>query len=301
MLPIIGHAHILDFFSRVIANGRLSHAYIFSGPAHLGKRSVAERIIRDLFTMGNRSLATNPDIAILEQEFDEKKERTKMNVDAGQMRGLVNFLSLKSFLGGKKCAIIDDAEKLNDDSANILLKTLEEPSGDAVIFLIASDTSAIPGTILSRCQTIYFQPVPSPLLADGLARRGLGALRARELSEYSSGAPGTAIHWMNDDDAYRAFLEEKTRFDGLLGKSFAEKLRMTEDFFKDRDDHIAARARLEDTVWLWQVWCRALVLSGTWGSRRYLEVSARIAEARRYLSQNVHPRLLVEEILLALP
>lgn len=303
--PLIGHSRILDFFSRVIQNRKVSHAYCFAGPAHLGKRTAAESIVRELFHIDERPLGTHPDIAVVEQEKHEKTDKTKKDIGVEQMRKLVVFLSRKPFLGGRKAAIIDDAEKLNEESANVMLKTLEEPSGNTIIFLITSDISKLPATILSRCQTVFFQPVPAPLIEKGLMQLGVEPEQAAEWANECHGAPGTAIAWMRDADAYAAHKAERERFRSILGRSFADKIQVVEPFFADKDDHIAARDRLRDILWLWQCEARRCSFeaerANQWPLDKYAEVSRRIAEARRFLLQNVHPRLLVEEVLLALP
>jgi DNA polymerase-3 subunit delta' len=90
----------------------------------------------------------------------------KHTVGIDQIRELVANLSLTSYAGGSKVAIIDPAQAMTANAANSLLKTLEEPPGDTLLVLIADHFGKLPATIFSRCQRIN---VPLPAVADGLA------------------------------------------------------------------------------------------------------------------------------------
>ena len=161
---IIGHAKIIIFFEKVIANGNLSHAYCLAGPDQVGKKTVVEHISAKIFGVPVGKLKLQPDYILVEQEINAKTDKTNKNISAEQARDLRLFLSHKSFLGGYKIAIIDMAEKMNDSSANILLKILEEPRGKTVLFLITRNENLLPKTIQSRCQMIFFEQVEKKLI-----------------------------------------------------------------------------------------------------------------------------------------
>ena len=76
-MEIIGHQEIRDFFAKVITSGNLSHAYCFVGRDRVGKRAVAESIASELLGIENGKLLQQPDFFVVEQMFDEKKEKTK--------------------------------------------------------------------------------------------------------------------------------------------------------------------------------------------------------------------------------
>ena len=80
-----------------------------------------------------------------------------------QIREVQNFLSYKSYNGGFKIVIIDEAEKMNSEAQNCFLKTLEEPKGQTILFLISSKPDVLLPTIFSRCQTMkFFKPKDLP-------------------------------------------------------------------------------------------------------------------------------------------
>lgn len=141
---IIGHQHILNYLKKSIEKNRISHAYLFEGPEYLGKKAVALWFAK---TLG----CQKPDITIVLTPADKKE------ISIEQIRELRRYLSLSSHSSPYKIAIIDEAEKMTDEAVNALLKTLEEPRGNAVLILITNTPSALPETILSRCEEIKFR------------------------------------------------------------------------------------------------------------------------------------------------
>ncbi|MCX6797419.1 MAG: hypothetical protein NTX98_03005 [Candidatus Doudnabacteria bacterium] len=117
--------------------------YLFLGPRGLGKKTLAVEFARKI--LGTENLSTHPDFQILEGEEEIVMQKA---------RDLIASLSLKPFIAKKKVAIIGNAENLNTQSGNSLLKTLEEPSGSTVIILVSSK-QLLP-TIASRCQVFAF-------------------------------------------------------------------------------------------------------------------------------------------------
>lgn len=136
-----------------------AHAYLLHGPAGIGKRQLAERLMalllcqqrtpagacgrcKDCMLLAARS---HPDHYILEPEEADKAIR----VD--QVRELVGFVSQTAQLGGRKVVLLEPAEAMNVNAANALLKSLEEPAGDTVLLLISHQPSRLLPTIKSRC------------------------------------------------------------------------------------------------------------------------------------------------------
>ncbi len=298
MHPIIGHNKILSFFDSVIANGTLTHAYCFVGPKSVGRKTVAREVAGKLFHVQRDRLETIADFLEVTQERDEKKDKTKKDISIEQIHRLTAFLSQSPMLGGYKVAIIDGAEKMNAASTNALLKTLEEPRGKTILFLISEDEKLLPATILSRCQLMYFQPVQAEALKEGLMAEGVEAETAERFSKESGGIPGRAIEWKEDVEKYEMYIKEKERFQSLRGKPFYAKLQAVEDLFGDKTDHIAAREQL---LYLLGIWQMALRDSGEFSQNESLSVYNVIQETKRRLKENIHPRLLVEQILLTIP
>jgi DNA polymerase-3 subunit delta' len=184
---------------------RLPHALLISGPVGSGKSEFAQAFANAMlcaeragdtgFACGNcracRLLRaqTHPDLAIVRPE----KEGAAIKVD--QIRALNDAIGLHSHLGGYKIFVLDPADAMNRNSANSLLKSLEEPPSNTVFVLVASQISVLPATIRSRCQHFAFNPQRDPVAIDWLrseipadrdaevllALADGGPLRAREL------------------------------------------------------------------------------------------------------------------------
>ncbi|HYE59561.1 MAG TPA: AAA family ATPase [Candidatus Kapabacteria bacterium] len=316
MQDVIGHRDILSFFDTVISRDRLSHAYCFVGPSHVGKRRVAEQLAATILRVPLEKLTTLPDYTVIEQGINEKTGKTKQNIDIDQMRSLIELLGRRAFLGGYKVALIDEAEKMNGNSANALLKTLEEPKSKTILFLTTTDEKLLPSTILSRCQTIYFHPVSATLLQTFAMEKGVDKDRAKEMARVAHGLPGLLMTWLADPETYDRYTKEILQFISLWGKPLAEKIKTMEGVFESGEDHISTRMRLQDMLFAWELVIRdalhaeegsvrtplfTVSVPQTYSVSTYLSIHKRIRDAWYYLGDNIHPRLLIEHILLVIP
>ena len=167
-MDITWHKEFADSWRDRIEQQRLPHAVLLAGPVGVGKRAAAAWMV------GHRlAVAGTPDLPQYPVEPPEhadlqwlKAPEGKQAIGIEQIRDLVNGLSLTSYAGGAKAAVIEPANAMTTNAANSLLKTLEEPPGDTLIVLIADRTGHLPATIFSRCQRIDFSPPTEP---EGLA------------------------------------------------------------------------------------------------------------------------------------
>lgn len=313
---IIGHKKVLDFFDKVINNQNLSHAYLFVGQEKIGKKTVAREISAKLLGLSKDKLKTSPDFVFVEQLKDEKTNKTKRDITVKQVRELRESLSRSAYISKFKVAIVDNAENMNVEAANALLKTLEEPKDNTVLFLITKDETKLPQTIQSRCQLINFSPVDKNLIQNFLENENLESNEAEEMARLSRGLPGLVLDWFKTQEKYLEYKQEVLRFYSLFGNDFHEKIKKVEDLFGDKTDHIATRQNLQNVLSIWQVLLRDLIYNDL-GLNDYkihradLQKSLnvddsknlidKIKEAKNLLRQNIHPRLLVENLLLELP
>ena len=190
------------------AQGRLPHALLLTGPPGVGKHAFARRLAGallcsapdadgdacgrcracTLFAGGN-----HPDYRHLRLLLKgEYAGRTKLSADAttiriDQVRDLGAGLALSAQLGGWKVAVIDPADLMQAAAANALLKTLEEPSGQALILLVATRPARLPATIRSRCQGLA---LPAPTTAEAAAwLAGQGIARPEVQLALAGGSP----------------------------------------------------------------------------------------------------------------
>ncbi|HEX2139165.1 MAG TPA: hypothetical protein VHG33_05580 [Woeseiaceae bacterium] len=150
------------------AQGRLPHAVLLTGQPGVGKRAAAIWLAKRRLAIGDQeSVPTYP--AAVPEHADLRwvqKPEDKQSIGIDQVRELIDALSLTSYGGGAKIAIIEPADIMTGEAANSLLKTLEEPPGDALLVLVADRLGRLPATIFSRCQRIN---VPAPPVSAGLA------------------------------------------------------------------------------------------------------------------------------------
>ena len=151
--------------AQALARGRLAHALLLQGQAGLGKAALADWIARLALcqTPGAapcgvctscrlHEAGTHPDL----RRVGIAEDKTLIAVD--DIRELIASLTLKSYRGGRKVAIIDPADAMNASGANALLKTLEEPSAGTLLLLTVARPERLPATIASRCQRIKLAP-----------------------------------------------------------------------------------------------------------------------------------------------
>lgn len=295
---IIGHNQIVNFFDKVIDNVNLSHAYCFVGPEHVGKRKVAEYLASKILEVKIEKLYYNFDFVFVDQELDEKTEKTKKDITVKQIRILRDQLSKRSYSGGYKVAIINNAEKMNSEAANALLKTLEEPAEKTIILLLTKDEKQLPETIISRSQIINFFPVKNEDIKSELEKK-YEKEQVEEVIELANGLPGLAIEWLENKEIFVEYKKEIMRFKSLFGEPFYKKLSIVEDLFGDKTDHIATRQHLLEVLDIWQI--ELINNHNKIKNANNVFLQDQIFSTKDLLLKNVHPRLLVENILLNIP
>src|SRR3954470_2623262 len=180
---IVGHRTWVDAFAEVVRKRRMAHAYLFVGPQGVGKRLFARELAKALLCENSTpekfeacdkcsscqlvDAGTHPDFFVVGKPED------KNEVPVETMRDLCGNFSLKTSRGRGKVGILDDADDLNEESANCFLKTLEEPPPGSVLILLCTSVETQLPTILSRCQVARFHPLPPDVLRVILAENGV--------------------------------------------------------------------------------------------------------------------------------
>lgn len=217
---LLGHATQRQWFQNAIEQHRLATSFLLIGPEGIGKRTFARLLAKSLLcrkTAADQLAAcgqcedclqvdasTHPDLI----EIAKPEEKSVIPLDLligkeeNRMReGLCHDICLRPFGGRRKVAIIDDADYFNDEGANALLKTLEEPPTDSVLLLIGTSLQRQLPTIRSRCQCVLFQPLKPSQLSELILRQQLvdDPAQADELASISGGNLSTARQ-LNDPD-----------------------------------------------------------------------------------------------------
>lgn len=181
---ILGQELPKQILSRALENGSIAHAYLFFGPESIGKRLTALEFARALNCeqSGPQSACghcnscskidrgLHPDIFIVEPVKSTPTARESL-IKIDPIRNLQRKLSYLPYEGRSKVAIIDGAESMNLQAANTFLKTLEEPPGQTIIIMIASNPNLLLPTIISRCQALKFHALSTSQVKEILLKK----------------------------------------------------------------------------------------------------------------------------------
>ena len=222
-----GHDRAEADFLAAHQGGRLHHGWLITGPRGVGKATLAWRLARFLLATPEgdgglfgapeppqsldipeddptarriRTLA-EPRLFLLRRAWDDEKKRLKTVITVDEVRRMKSFFALSAADGGRRAAIIDDADEMNPNAANALLKLLEEPPAGATFFLISHQPFRLLPTIRSRCRELRLSPLPPDALAAALMQAGGEAAPgdAQALAELAGGSVGEAFRLTNLD------------------------------------------------------------------------------------------------------
>lgn len=238
---VYGQDPAIATLRNALGQDRIAHAYLFVGPAGVGKKKTAVLLAQAMLCRekpqegcGNCAACvsvaagTHPDLVVVAPETG------KQSVVIDQVRELQRLLSLKPVFNGKKIAILDEAHLLTAPAQSALLKIVEEPHGDALLVLLAVNSATLSRPLLSRCQQVRFSALASPTIEHLLVREhGKDLVIARVLALHSRGSIGRALSL--DPEVFteeRKYVEEELQKLGAM--SFPDLSRFAEWLVADR-------------------------------------------------------------------
>jgi DNA polymerase III subunit delta' len=187
---LVGHEAVRNRFRQMWVSGRWPQSLLLVGPDGIGKFEFARRLAMGLLCQQPVSALTacgscsscrpflagaHPDYLLLERDAGKRELTIDKLLGSREQRGksgLCHDLSMRPLPGSRKVAIIRDADLLNDEAGNALLKTLEEPPEGAILILLAANLDAVLPTLRSRCQIVRLSPLTSAEVATLLQRLG---------------------------------------------------------------------------------------------------------------------------------
>ena len=230
-----GHDDVVELFRQSLAQGRMASTFLFVGPPGVGKQLFAIGLAQSLLcdqrderelnpclnceSCSQIAAGTHPDVDVV----GKPAEKTSIPIEAfigdrdhRNREGLCHRIALKPAHGHRRIAIINDADHLNVESANCLLKTLEEPPANSVIILIGTSLQRQLPTIRSRCQTVRFGGLDTDFVRDHLVKEGLSEEVAEQAAQLADGSLDLAHEFADPERT-----EFRTELWSTLGRSEA--------------------------------------------------------------------------------
>lgn len=243
-MTCIGHTAIGDALQVLLRSSESPQSFLFDGPRHVGKRTVAEWFAHEL-TGSSQEDTIQPDLCIIEPVRVETTKRTReQSISVESIREAQKFLSRSPVGGRRRVLIIDGAEKLGIGAANALLKILEEPAEKSTLILITAEPGSLLSTIRSRVVPFHFRPVSGDQI-----RQAVPGAAALPQFFTDLGLPGIVLRALADEQTFTIQKDILRQLFQLSKLSWHERLTLAEELSRDE---IQTQEVLE-------IWCTGLV------------------------------------------
>ncbi len=313
--------HQWSLLSGAWRQGRFPHALMLSGMSGMGKGRFASALAQALlcryrdseeFACGRCTACRQFESGVHPDFLRVVPEQEGKPIKVDRVRGVGEFLTLKSYDEGGRVVLLAPAEAMNSAAANSLLKILEEPVLGTVLILVTSRPGMLLATIRSRCQQIGFPPPQRAVARQWLQEQPAANHDAELLLELSAGAPLRALQLVAE---------------GVLEQRL-ELFELFEQIVEGRADPVAVaeqwsqQKRVSEVLFWIDSWLmdmirltcsrqppllanrdlaeRLLRLGRPAGSKRLLALRERVVKAARYLHGSLNPQLLLEDLLISL-
>jgi DNA polymerase-3 subunit delta' len=248
---IIGHKKQWELLKKMAIGGRIPQAFLFAGLDSLGKRKVALEFIK-LLNCQEKDVKTRPCQVCLPCNLIEKGkhpdvilvEPQKKEIQIAQIRNLQRTLSFRAQISYFKSVIIDEAQTLRPESQNCLLKTLEEPKGRVIFFLISSCPEMLFETIRSRCEILKFYPVNSQEIENHFKLK-IPPAQLQKMLTIAEGRPGKIIEFLREPEKLNTWLKKFGEFQKILKWGISERFVFLKTLFENKETQLSLNSFLE--------------------------------------------------------
>lgn len=290
LAAIKGQDRTIKLLQRSLETSRLAHAYLLEGPDGVGRRSTALALIRTIYckTPVNNdacesciscrkvSSGIHPDIHFLEPLPD------KRDISIDQVRELHQQLVIWPLEGQRRICLIEPTERLSEQAANALLKTLEEPPGNALFLLLTNQADLLLPTIRSRCQHLRFGLLSEAVILELLQQQGYPTEQAHQMASLAEGSISKALSLQE-----KPVSEQRTKMLAILSQADSSQIATifdsAETFASNREDAVEQLGHLISVLR-----DMLLILSSQNHNlvNRYAEQQL-VSEAKRFLKQSM--------------
>jgi DNA polymerase-3 subunit delta' len=250
--PVIGHETVLERLLAAHGDGRLAHALLLSGPAGIGKTALALQLAAAVLDAHQwpGGLLAHPDLWL--EDTDSERvgiDRIRAGARADSGPSLQDVMNLRTYAGGMRVAVLARADRLTEQAADALLKTLEEPPPRTLIVLCAANPESLPETIVSRTQQTVLGGVASARIVSWLEDAGTEPRLARLAAALSGGRPGRALRLASEAGVLASEVEALHAFLAIAGGGMEGALRAAADLTPGAGAEGRERALLLLAVW----------------------------------------------------
>jgi DNA polymerase-3 subunit delta' len=322
---IFGHEQAVEILKSHISSDQLRHAYLFTGPSGVGRRTLALRFAQAINCSQPPSVGIpcmqcrtctlleqmqHPDLAVVQAE--QIGEILKID----QIRELQHILALSPYEARYRIALLLRFEEAHISAANAILKTLEEPPGK-VIFLLTADTlESLPATIVSRCETIRLMPAPRSQISQALSNlTNIDSQHAQLIASLSNGCYGLAMRMIQFPDIFKQRQDWINEFLELLHSSLVKRFASAETFAQEKSSLLSI---LSSWIAFWRDVMLSTIkadfqpanldyqveiqkIASTIDSKIIFKSLLALRQTYNLVSRNINPRLALETLMLDLP
>ncbi len=335
MWDVVGQTRALSLLQRSLETESLAHAYLLVGPAHVGKMTLALKLAEAVNCEGAEppcgecascqriADGKHADIQVIDlgsANGDSAESESRVKISVEQIEQMQHSASLPPFEGRCKVFILDGAELLSVGAANRLLKTLEEPMGNAVFMLLTVNDKLLPATIVSRCQRVELAPLGTAETEAALTNRwGIESEKAKLLSRLANGCLGWAVSAARDEQLLQQRVETLDKLLDITDAGYEQRFQYVAQLASRFNQN---RRAVREILDLWLDWWRDLLLVKVGCSNAITNVDRsvqlamvaadytldqirvfidNIRAAGEHLQLNANPQLALEVLMLSVP